>query len=301
MKILILGAGGTGGYFGMRWIKAGGDVTFLVRPGRQAQLQRDGLIVETPQERLTQAVTTMTAETLDGDFDLVVLSPKAYDLESAIEAVKKVKGSPIILPLLNGLDHINRLDAAFGADRVMGGTVHIGATLTPEGIVKQLTPLHRLFIGIRAESQQNVPIALQALSEKCPYEFYVSDNILQTLWDKWTFLATLAATTTLLQASVGEILATPWGEEIMRETYASCCEVASASGFPIQEPVRQQALGVLLEQGSAFTSSMLRDLRANLRTEHEHILGAMVRRAESLGKACHTVKAAYTALVVTRK
>lgn len=296
MKILMLGAGGTGGYFGMRWIKAGADLTFLVRPKRQSQLQTNGLVVQTPQETLTHAVQTVTLDTLSEPYDLVVLSPKSYDLESAIDAVKAVAGQPIILPLLNGLDHIDRLDQAFTQDRVMGGVVHIAATLTADGVVKQLSPMHKLTIGQRSPTQRHVQEALARLSADCPFDFMVSPNITQTLWDKWVFLATLAGTTTLLRANVGQIMETPWGEAIMTQTYENCCRVASVSGFPIGNTVREQALKMLLEQNSTFTSSMLRDVQAGLPTEHEHILGALARRAEKFNVSCPTILLAYTAL-----
>lgn len=298
MKILIVGAGGLGGYFGMRWLKAGVDVSFLVREKRKAQLDQSGLIVETPTETLTQKVRSLTESDLTETYDVVILSPKAYDLESAALIVEKVKGNPMIVPLLNGLDHIDYLDRRFGSDRVLGGIVHIAATLSPEGVVKQLTPMHKLTLGARTDAQARIVENFVQISQQCPYDFVKAENIVQALWDKWVFLATLAATTTLMKASVGQIVATQFGADMIQACYASCSRVAALSGYPILDPVRAQAMKLLLEPGSAFTASMLRDKQAGLKTEHEHILGAMAIRARGLNLEVPLIDAAYVALAM---
>lgn len=298
MKILMIGAGGLGAYFGMRWLKAGVDVSFLVREKRKAQLDQFGLIVQTPTETLTEKVRALTEDELVESYDVVILSPKAYDLESAAQTVEKVKGNPMIVPLLNGLDHIDYLDQRFGSDRVLGGIVHIAATLTADGVVKQLSPMHKLTLGARTDAQAQVVNYFMQVSQKCPYDFVVADNIIQSLWDKWVFLATLAATTTLMKASVGQIVATRFGSDMIQACYASCSKVATLSGYPIIEPVKAQAMKLLLEPGSAFTASMLRDSQAGLKTEHEHILGAMTARAKQLDVDVPLIEAAYIALAI---
>ena len=148
MKILVLGAGAIGGYFGGRLVQAGGDISFLVREGRRAQLAERGLVVRSPHGDFSVPVDALTREHLRGAADLVLLACKAYDLEAAIEAVGPAVGEhTVVLPLLNGVAHIDRLSAAFGTARVAGGSCGIPATLTPEGEVVQLGPLHRIVFG----------------------------------------------------------------------------------------------------------------------------------------------------------
>ena len=300
LRILMLGAGGLGGYFGARWIQAGADVSFLVRPGRQARLQADGLVVQTPQERFSLPVTALTRDTLRGAFDLVVLSPKAYDLDDAIDSVRDVEGQPLLLPLLNGMDHLDVLDRHFGRTRVMGGVAHIAATLSDDGVVMQLGPLHRLTFGHRHPDQLPAALALEDLGRRAAFDSVRSDDITQVLWDKWVFLATLAGMTTSTRASVGQIVAGPGGDQATRAMYETCCAVAAIHGHPVQEPARQQALSMLLAPGSSFTSSMLRDLQSGKLTEHEHILGAMVRRADAAGLSCEGLRLAYLSLAIAQ-
>ena len=300
MRILMLGAGGIGGYFGARWIQAGADVGFLVRPARQARLRAEGLVVQTPRERFSVPVTTYTRDHVDGEFDLIVLSPKAYDLDDAIASVRGVAGRPLLLPLLNGLDHLDVLDREFGRERVMGGVAHIAATLSEDGVVVQLGALHRLTFGHRHPEQLDMVLALERLGRNAAFDSQRSDDIVQVLWDKWVFLATLAGMTTLLRAAVGQIVAAPGGDRASREMYETCCAVAAHHGHLIGQPARDEALAMLLAPGSPFTASMLRDLQAGRRTEHEHILGAMVRRADAAGITCPGLRLAYLALAIAQ-
>lgn len=300
MRILMLGAGGLGGYFGARWQQAGADVSFLVRARRLVQLQSQGLVVQTPEQRFALPVKAHTRETLRGEFDLVVLSPKAYDLDDALDSLRDVGARPLLLPLLNGLDHLDVLDARFGRERVLGGVAHIAASLSDDGVVTQLGAMHRLTFGHRDDAQLGVVRELEALGARAAFDSVRSDDIEQVLWDKWAFLATLAGMTTLTRGSVGEIVAEPGGQRATKAMYESCCEVAARAGHAVSAAAREQALGLLLAAGSPFTASMLRDLQAGRRTEHEHILGAMVRRGDACGVDCAGLRLAWVALGVAQ-
>ncbi len=298
MKILILGAGGIGGYFGARLIQAGADVTFLVREQRQALIERSGLQIETPQGGFSVQARTVTASTVQPDYDLIVLAPKSYDLASALASLAGADSRGMLLPLLNGLDHLRVLDARYGPARVLGGVAHIAATLTPTGAVRQLSDLHRLTVGPRHAAQAEVARAFVTLGQQAGFESVYSDAIEQVLWDKWVFLATLAGMTTVCEGSVGEIQASPEGAALTQQMYAECCAVAQASAHTIGPEVQRQALGMLTQAGSSFTASMLRDLQGGQRTEHEHILGDLVRRGQQAGLSMDLLRLAYTHLCV---
>lgn len=298
MKTLILGAGGIGGYFGAHLMRVGADITYLVRPKRKALLDTQGLRIETPSEHFVVQPCTVTADEIRPVYDLIVLAPKSYDLDDAIQSVSGAMGKGLVLPFLNGLDHLDKLDALLGKERVMGGVAHIAATITPDGAVRQLTAMHRLTIGTRHPTQQTLASEFMALARKAPFESVMSGDIEQTLWDKWVFLATLAGMTTLCRGSVGDIVATSHGAAITLEMYQECCRVAEASGHPISADVSAQALAMLTAPGSTFTASMLRDLLEGNRTEHDHILGAMVRRGQGVGCPTPLMKLALTHLEV---
>src|SRR6516225_7855509 len=151
MRILVLGAGAVGGYFGGRLVEAKADVTFLVRPARAAALRERGLAIESTFGDLKLPVRVATADILGGVFDTVLLAAKAYDLEQAIAAIRPaVRPETAILPVLNGLVHLDRLDAAFGRERVLGGVAYIAATMTAEGTIRHLNRVHGITFGERS-------------------------------------------------------------------------------------------------------------------------------------------------------
>jgi 2-dehydropantoate 2-reductase len=294
MKILILGAGGVGAYFGGRLIEAGADVTYLVREKRQRSLIENGLQIESPYGKLSLKVKTVTAQTVAPDFDLVILAPKAYDLDSALESLSNAIGeNTVLLPFLNGISHMRKLDARYGTRRVMGGVAHIAVQLDPTGVVRQLTNLHTLSFGHRDPAHEMVARDFFKLCQQSKFDSAYVDSVNEALWAKWSFLATLAGATTMCRGPVGRIMAAEGGEGLMRRMYAECLSVADAYGTPIPGDAQHKALELLTDSGSSLTASMLRDLLSGQRTEHEHILGEMVRMAQAKQLDMPLIGAAY--------
>ena len=290
MRLLILGAGGTGGYFGGRLVQGGADVTFLVRQARAEQLGDHGLVIHSPLGDATLKVNTLTADQLASaaattPFDLVLLSCKAYDLDSAIEAISPAVGEhTYVLPILNGLRHYETLGARFGADKVMGGHAFISVTRNEQGDIVHLTKAASLTFGERDRPTQSETCrALDTALKHASVEHEHAQNIEQAGWDKYSFLTALAGATCLMRASIGDILATDDGEDFIRRLYAECCATPAAAGLPIAPHVQQKALGVLTQRESPLTASMLRDLQARQRTEGPHIVGDMHQRAQDAG------------------
>src|SRR5580698_10346252 len=151
MRILVVGAGAIGGYFGGRLLAAGRDVTFLVRPRRQAQLAKTGLVIRSRFGDATmRAPPTATADALREPFDLILLSCKSYDLQSAADSfAPAVGGNTAILPFLNGMAHIDYLAERFGEAAVLGGQCVISTTLDAEGRILHLNEMHQLSFGER--------------------------------------------------------------------------------------------------------------------------------------------------------
>ena len=300
MKILIVGAGGIGGYFGAKLIKVGADVTFLLRDKRQKLIQAKGLIVETPKENFMVQPKSLTADQLEPIYDLIILAPKAFDLEDSLKSLVKASTRGVLLPFLNGLSHMEALDKSFGKARVMGGVAHIAAMITDTGAVKQLTDLSLLTIGPRAPEHEALAEEFIALCKQADFDSAYSENIDQVLWDKWVFLATLAGMTTLCRGSVGAIVATHYGQELTLAMYEECCSIAKASGQAIGDIPKGKAIEMLTKVGSPFTASMLRDLISGQKTEHEHILGQMISKGAQAGMGCQLLKMAYTQITVSQ-
>jgi 2-dehydropantoate 2-reductase len=298
MKILIVGAGGIGGYFGAKLMNAGADLTFLLRPKRHQLIQSQGLTVETPKGSFTVHPQSVTADQLEPVYDLIILAPKSYDLDDSLKSIGKASAKGVLLPFLNGLSHIEVLDQQFGKARVMGGVAHIAAMITDSGAVKQLTDMHMLTVGHRATEHEPLAREFFELCKQTDFDRVYSEKIEQVLWDKWVFLATLAGMTTMCRGSVGDIVATPYGRELTLAMYGECCAIANANGFPIGDTAKAKAAEMLTKEGSPFTASMLRDFLSGQRTEHDHILGEMIKKGDHAKMSCALLKMAYTHISV---
>ncbi|MDQ2804026.1 MAG: 2-dehydropantoate 2-reductase [Pseudomonadota bacterium] len=296
MRILVLGAGGIGGYFGGRLAEVGTEVTFLVRPGRAAQLARDGLVMKSPFGDFERAVRFVTADALDQDgrYDAVLLTCKAYDLEGAIEAIAPaVRHGASVIPLLNGMLHLDRLDRAFGVEAVLGGLCQIAATLSPTGEVHHLNKLATLILGPRAPGQERTAAAFVEAAEPARFDCQASEDIGQDMWEKFILLATMGAMTCLMRANVGEIMQADDGEALMEETLAESDRVAGTAQHPARPEFLARARAILTERGSDFAASMLRDVERGGATEAAHIVGDMVARARSAGLASPMLRVAW--------
>ena len=211
-RFLVLGAGAVGGYFGGRLAEAKADVTFLVRPARAAALNELGLVIGSPIGDLRLPVQVATADTLSGVFDTVLLTAKAYDIEQALAAIRPAVGpETAILPVLNGLRHLDQLDAAFGPERVLGGVAYIAATLTAEGTIRHLNRVHGIAFGERSGAVSRRVEAIAGAFASTPVNASISDNILLDMWEKFVMISSLAGMNCLMRGSVGEILAADEG------------------------------------------------------------------------------------------
>lgn len=280
MRILVLGAGAVGGYFGGRMVEGGADVTFLVRDRRRAALARDGLRVKSAVGDLKLAVKTIAAGEKMTPFDIVLLSSKAYDLDSAMESIAPAMGpDSAIVPLLNGMAHLDALSARFGARRVLGGACYIGATLDADGVVQHMGRMQSLVFG-ELDGQPSARVqAFADILARTKLDFDASRTIRQAMWDKFVLLAALATTTTLTRATVGEIMAAPSGEAFMLAALAECAAVAKAEGFAPTLAAYEGARGALTQRGSGFSASMMRDMLKGGPTEGDHVIGDLARRA----------------------
>jgi 2-dehydropantoate 2-reductase len=283
MRILVVGAGAVGGYFGGRLLQAGRDVTFLVRPRRAAELAKHGLTIR---GRLgdfhCSSPPIAVQESLAEPFDLVLLSCKAYDLDGAMASFAKAVGpATAILPLLNGMRHLDRLAERFGAERVLGGQCAISATLDADGDIIHLNDWHALSFGeLDGSRSQRIETIASALLN-AGFDARVSEEIRREMWEKWVFIATAAGATCLMRAAVGDYVAAG-AADLATGLLAECASIAAAHGFPPREPALELARSALTAAGSSLKASMLRDIEGGKPVEGDQILGDLLRRAGNL-------------------
>ena len=300
MRILILGAGAIGGYYGLRLAEAGADVSLLVRPGRAAQLARDGLVVVSRGEERRRRVPTLLAGKVERPFDAVLLTCKAYDLPTAVEAIAPAMDErSVVLPLLNGLAHFDLLDARFGAGRVLGGVAYIATMLEPNGTIHHTSPMDTLLFGDR-EGRLTPPVeALAEAFAATQVAARASMEITQDLWEKWAMLAAGASITFLLRGTIGEVLATADGAAVAGRIVAEVRAIAAAHGHAPRSAAVAQADKTLGDPQSRWAASMMRDIQqAAPRLEAEHVIGDLIRRGREQGLAAPMLEAVYAQLQV---
>lgn len=279
MRILVVGAGAIGGYFGGRLLQAGQDVTFLVRVGRAAQLARTGLMIRSPSGSAALQVRTVLAGDLQAPFDVVLLSCKAFDLPDAMSSFAPAVGpETAILPLLNGMRHLDALEQRFGAAAVLGGQCQISVSLDADGAVQHLAELQALSFGERDGSMTNRVRDIEASFAGTPISARASTAILQEMWEKWVFIATAAGITCLMRASIGDIVAAG-AADLATALLDECAAIATAEGFPPSTAAVQRGRALFTAAGSGFTASMLRDVERGARTEVDHVIGDLLQRS----------------------
>lgn len=298
MRILVVGAGATGGYFGGRLLQANRDVTFLVRPKRATELASTGLVIKSPHGDVTlKNPPTVQAASLRETFDAVLLTCKAFDLDDAITSFAPAVGSQTaIIPLLNGMRHLETLDAKFGRDRVLGGLCSLAVTLNARREIVHLAPMQMLRFGERDGGMSDRVKAIADVFADADCGSQASDDIIQDMWEKWVFLATLAGATCVMRASIGQIVAAPGGRDFILGARDEIAAIARAAGHAPREEILTSATGILTAEGSPLTASMFRDIEAGARIEADHIIGDLITRAEAAKLPVPKLRTIYTHL-----
>jgi 2-dehydropantoate 2-reductase len=303
MRMLVVGAGAIGGYFGGRMLAAGRDVTFLVRPRRAAELANAGLVIKSPLGDVTlKNPPTVQADKLTEKFDVVLLSCKAFDLEDAVQSFAPAVGpQTAIIPLLNGMLHLDVLDKKFGREHVLGGLCAIAVTLNEQREVVQLAPLQSLNFGERDGKMSDRVRAIADMMASGNFGAVASEHVVQEMWEKWVFLASLAASTCLMRTSVGNILAAPGGRDFILGMLDEVSAIATAEGHAPRAPFLERTRGMLTAEGSQMTASMFRDIKAGAKVEADHVIGDLIARAEAAKIPVPKLRTAYTHLKAYEK
>ena len=299
MRLLVVGAGSTGGYFGGRLIEAGRDVTFLVRPARAARLKESGLSILSPYGDATLQPKLVTPATLAETYDAVLLTVKAYQLDAAMEDFAPAIGpNSMILPVLNGMRHMELLARRFSPHNVVGCALKVSTTLDDDGRIVQLSPLQDIAYGELDGERTPRIAALDAFMRSAKIGARLSPAIHREMWEKWILLASLGAINCLMRGSIGEVEACPGGPAFALQLLNEVVAIVAAVGVAPSDGFLAAARAMLTEKGSPLASSMFRDLQSGKPIEAEAIVGDLVRRGANAGIAAPLLAAAYVSLVV---
>jgi 2-dehydropantoate 2-reductase len=302
VRILVVGAGSTGGYFGGRLAQAGRDVTFLVRPARAAALREKGLRIVSPYGDVTLAPKLVTANAIAGPFDAVLLTVKAFSLDAALDDLAPAVGpETMILPVLNGMRHVDRITQRFGAPALAGCVAKIATIVDAEGRIVQLTRLQDLAYGEMDGARSARIEQLDAAMQGAGFPARLSADIAADMWEKWDQLAALGAITCLMRGNVGEVNAAPGGTAFILGLLDEVVAVVTAEGHPPRPAFLAEVRKSLTDPASSGTSSMYRDLQQGRPIEAEQIVGDMLARGARHNLAMPLLTAAYANLCVYQK
>jgi 2-dehydropantoate 2-reductase len=301
MRILVLGAGGIGGYFGGRLAEKGEDVTFLVRSKRKQQLEKNGLVIHSVKGDFSFVPKLITKSDNTDPFDIVLLSTKAYHLEEAINDLKPFVGDKtVIIPLLNGVSHLSPLKEAFGK-KVIGGLCTIETTLNNSGDVVQSSAFDQLVFG---ELEHQETDRIQQIADTfsgTKAKFVLSNKIMQDMWHKYLFITVMSGVTTLMRAPMGPIRESDGGRDFIRGLYKEATKIMRACNAPIADNIEEEQMKSIDKLSYDFKTSMQRDMEKGLLIEGEHLQGNLLELAKQFHIEAPILKVIYQNLKVYEK
>ena len=297
MRIVIMGSGGTGGYFGAKLARAGEDVTFVARGAHLAALSANGLRIKSAVEG-DWTVRAAAMERLDGapPADLVLFCVKSFDTEEAARLIRPVVGPATgVLSIQNGVDNEEKLARVLGAGHVLGGAVRVFATIEAPGVIAHTFGGHLAFGEIDGRETERAR-AFLAACRKASIPAELVPDVTRALWEKYVFLTTHAGVTALTRCPAGVLRAVPEIRELYRRTVTEILAIGRAAGVPVDDGLLEQGMKFLDTVAPNAYSSLHHDLVTGKRLELEALHGHAVRLAERHGVAAPTVFAIYAAL-----
>lgn len=303
MKILVVGAGAIGGYFGGRLLEKGEDVTFLVRETRKKQLDEDGLHIESIHGNISLKPKTILSGNKSSEvFDIILLSTKAYHLTGVMEDIRQfVQEETMILPLLNGISHVDFLIEEFGEKHVLGGLCFIETTLDQYGKVVQTSPIHNLVFGERSGEETDRIQKVRESFSNTKANFIYSDNIMKEMWHKYLFISLLSGATTLMRAPIGPIRDTKSGFGALSAIVTEVITVMESMGAPVGKDLIDAQLTKIKEMGYNMKSSMQRDMEKGMPTEADHFFLYLLEHAKEHHISTPSLELIYANLKVYEK
>ena len=290
MSVLVLGAGAVGGYFGGRMAEAGIDVTFLVREKKKRKLEKKGLIIKSPKGDFASSPNLVTIDKLDRIYDVILFTNKAYDLDEILRSPFPVKDGSIIIPLLNGYAHMEKLRNKFPKARLFGGIAHIFSTLNEEGEIHHFNDIHSLTFGHLSKADETVGRRFFDSCSSANFSIKYSDNIIVDLWHKWVLITTVAGATTLFNATIGEIASTQHGISFITALHDECINIAKSEKIQVRDDDLAQQRRFLSDRESTWNSSMRRDMVNKYKIESAHIFLELIKIADKNNVLCPSLK-----------
>jgi len=297
MKLLVVGAGAIGGYFGGRLAENGKDITFLVRDKRKKQLEKTGLVIQSINGDSKVIPRLITTKNTGEKFDFILISTKSYHLAQAIEDIRPfMKESTIILPLLNGVAHLDQLVEAFGENAVIGGLCYIETTLDEHGTILQKSPAHQIIYGERSGEITPRMKEIEKIFAGTNARFTLSDQINEDIWSKYLFITVFSGITSLMESPIGPILKLETGQNTVAALFAELEAIMRKIEIPVHKTMIKDLITKMNKMPYEMKSSMQRDIEKSYPLEADHLQGFLLAFAHEHKVEVPILETIYTKL-----
>ena len=298
MRIVVMGAGGVGGFFGAKLALSGNDVTFIARGRHLEAIRAQGLRVESGTGGMHVANARAT-DSLDelAPPDVVMFCVKLWDVESAARQIAPLLGERgVVIPFQNGLASHEILNRVVGADRVLGGVAYIAATIRAPGVIAHTGTMARLRIGAFPGGPARRAEEFASACKDAKIDVEVSPDIRRALWEKFCFLSAFAGCTCIARQPIGVVRADPDLRATFEGAVAEAWSVGRAAGVLLADDYVKAQLTAVDMLPAEMKASMLHDLEAGRRLEAPWLSGAVVRMASEAGLTAPISRSLYAAV-----
>lgn len=299
MKIVVMGTGGVGGYYGGLLARQGQDVTFVARGALLAAIRSSGLQVRSVHGdfSIAPAKATDDPSTLETP-DLILFCVKTYSTDEAVRMIRPIVGrQTTILSLQNGIDAAERIGTSVGAEHMIGGATWISSAVEVPGVIRQMSEFRRVVIGELDGSQtRRVEAIYQALQE-AGITAELSDNVRKVIWSKFVFIAAASSFGSLTRLPIGEYRGVPETRVLITQLLREVAAVAHAAGIGLDSDIVEKTMGFIDNNGPKIKPSMQLDVEAGRRTEIESLIGVVGRKGRALGVPTPVADALYALLL----
>ena len=299
MKIVIMGTGGVGGYYGAMLAKQGHDVTFVARGAHLKAIQEKGLQVKSifGDFHLRPAKATDNPAQI-GPVDLILICTKTYDTDDAVQKIKPIVGKETtVLSLQNGVDAVERIGKVVGVDHIVAGATWISSAVEAPGVIKHVSDFRRVVIGeLNGQRTPRVEAIYDAFKQT-GVTIELSENILKILWTKFVFISSASGFGSLTRLPMAEFRNIPETRALIISLMREVEAVARAQGVTLDANVVEQALGFMDNAGPHIKASMQLDVESGHRTEIESMIGVINRKGRELGVPTPVADAIYALIL----
>ncbi len=297
MNVVVIGAGAVGGFFGAKLARSGASVTFLVRNQRLQQIRSQGLRIRSGNEEFAVFPTVTTTVSDIEAPELALLAVKNYHLTSVLPNLQTlVHQGAVILPLLNGIGHIERLVQEFGKEHVMGGACYIESTLESDGTIIHSSSMQDIVYGWLGEPDTGMAERLQHQFVRASISARRSSDILAEMWVKYVFLACLSGITAVLRDSIGVAIEDEITWSFLETMVQEAAAIAQAQHPQVPPTLVEDVLKRFKSVPPTMTSSLQRDLQQGKPLEVESLQGDLIRMGNEMGAQIPNLNAVYSLL-----